>query len=221
MVSSPKTVSSLFDNWAQTDRADGMERGHSFAAKTVFNMLCLQDGQSYLDIGCGNGYSVRWAAHINPSGRNIGIDVSEKMVDLAKQRSTDFPNTAFHHSFFPTDLFSSSSLDVIFSVEAVYYMEVGQALTAIADTLRNQGIFAMVIDYYQENTASHSWPEDVGVSMQLLSTQQWIEAFRVAGLEPISSGRIFADPKRNAEKTHWKYTQGSFYILAQKQSRQK
>ena len=93
-------VSEVFDRWASNGRADGMEAGHLPMARPAFEKLELTAGQRYLDIGCGNGYTVRWAAAIEDVDA-IGIDVSESMIKLARERSTHLANTRFIHAPFP------------------------------------------------------------------------------------------------------------------------
>ncbi|MCA9536195.1 MAG: class I SAM-dependent methyltransferase [Myxococcales bacterium] len=65
------SVRSLFDQWAQAGRAEGMQHSHTPAARQAFERLAVQPGQHYLDIGCGNGYSVRWAAEIDATVRPL------------------------------------------------------------------------------------------------------------------------------------------------------
>jgi SAM-dependent methyltransferase len=48
----------------------------------VFN----PQGAVILDAGCGTGYKALTLAHANPGARIVGIDISERSVDLARQR---------------------------------------------------------------------------------------------------------------------------------------
>jgi len=94
-------VATLFDAWAQSGRAEGMERGHVPTARQAYERLGVGPGHRYLDIGCGNGYTVRWAAAEDQTVEAYGLDLSEKMVERARAQSTDLPNTRFIHSQFP------------------------------------------------------------------------------------------------------------------------
>jgi len=51
-----------------------------------------------LDVGCGSGYTSLKLAEANPGARIVGIDMSEKSLDLARQRSRyhGFENSEFY-----------------------------------------------------------------------------------------------------------------------------
>ncbi|MEM1172166.1 MAG: class I SAM-dependent methyltransferase [Cyanobacteria bacterium P01_H01_bin.35] len=51
-----------------------------------------------LDAGCGSGYKALMLAEANPGAKIVGIDISEKSVELARQRLEyhGFDNTEFH-----------------------------------------------------------------------------------------------------------------------------
>jgi cyclopropane fatty-acyl-phospholipid synthase-like methyltransferase len=55
-------VRTVFDGWARDGSADRMESSHSPFVRQAFDTLPLNRRSWYLDIGCGNGYTVRWAA---------------------------------------------------------------------------------------------------------------------------------------------------------------
>jgi len=68
-------------------------------------------------------------------------------------------------------------LNAVLSMEVVYYLpDLEDALREIARLLVPGGRFACVVDYYEENVASHRWPEDVGVEMTLLDAAGWCRA---------------------------------------------
>lgn len=52
-------VQAVFDEWATAGRADRMAHSHAPFARVAFVKLRLRPGSSYLDLGCGNGYTVR------------------------------------------------------------------------------------------------------------------------------------------------------------------
>ena len=84
-------VRDIFDDWARSGRAEGMETGHGPSARAGIERLALGQGDGYLDIGCGNGYTLRWvSAVVGTAGRAIGIDVAPGMVERARALSSTF-----------------------------------------------------------------------------------------------------------------------------------
>jgi SAM-dependent methyltransferase len=210
------SVRDLFDTWALAGRAEGMERGHGHAARLAVGRLGLNERSRYLDIGCGNGYTVRWAARAATLGRAVGVDLSPEMILLARRLSRDLPNASFVAGEFPgVDLGGDASFDAIFSMEAFYYFaDPGAALSRVRDLLAPGGLFACVIDYYGENRASHGWQEQMGVPMTLLDAAGWARAFAGAGLIVVEQTRLRlpAGGARDADDA-WQETEGSLLTL--------
>ena len=57
----PKTIDEVFDALGLEWPCETMTAGHAFPASTALS-ACLSDPVTGLDIGCGLGYAVRWAA---------------------------------------------------------------------------------------------------------------------------------------------------------------
>jgi SAM-dependent methyltransferase len=208
-------VRSVFGDWALTGRAEGMEKSHGPFAWQAFERLDLEREAWYLDIGCGNGYTVRWAARSAPGGRAVGLDVAPEMIDLARELSLELPTTEYHVATFPDHDLPLGRFDAIFSMEVLYYLpSLGDALAEIYRLLAPGGRFACCVDYYLENTASHGWPADVGVDMRLLSAAQWREAFEAAGLEVVEQANLVVPADQASEP--WKAELGSLMTLGRK-----
>jgi ubiquinone/menaquinone biosynthesis C-methylase UbiE len=53
-------------------------------------------GSAVIDVGCGcGGPTIELARMVGPSGRVIGLDISEPMLARAKERTREYPNTTF------------------------------------------------------------------------------------------------------------------------------
>jgi len=205
-------VRTVFDDWAVRGRAEGMERSHGPVARKAFHHLGLKPDSWYLDVGCGNGYTVRWAAEDAPNGKAFGLDVAPEMIARAEEMSQGMANTEFHVATFPDHDLPLGRFDAIFSMEVLYYLpSLSGALEEVARLLTPGGRFVCVVDFYQENPASHSWPEDVGVAMRLLSAAQWRQAFEDAGLKVIEQGRVTLPPEQATEG--WKVDVGSLMTV--------
>ncbi len=222
-------VRAVFDEWAQGDRADRMADSHWPVARRALERLALARDARFLDIGCGNGYAVRWAAAAAPAGRAVGIDVAPEMIALAKRLSASLPNTEFRVAMFggrgglaglaPDGTGNAAGLfDAIFSMEVFYYLpDLHSALRETLDLLVPGGRFACAVDYYGENVASHSWPADLGVEMTLLDQAGWQAAFERAGFEHVTQERIRqSGPDEASAPADWKATHGTLLTMGQR-----
>ena len=209
-------VQAVFDDWAETGRGDAMAQGHDFAARVALKHLDISANQRFLDIGCGIGYSVRWASAIDPSVQAYGLDLSSKMIDRARELTGDVPNARFINAPFPIPILKAKSFDAILSVEAFYYFDdLTWALLSTARLLKHGGLFACVVDYYEENAASHTWPERVGVDLNLLSAAQWKKAMEDIGLIVVDQNRVH-HPLADGSEPDWQQTEGSLLTIAQR-----
>ena len=209
-------VSELFDDWAASGRAEGMERGHTPTARQAFDCLKLQPSQHYLDIGCGNGYTVRWAAERHASVQAIGLDLSEGMVTRARALSSHLKNTRFIHAPFPLPLLKAQTFDAIFSMEVFYYLpDLTWGVVSTTRLLKPGGLFACTVDFYEENEASHDWPDRVGVPLTRLSARGWRQVMEDGGLEVIEQRRLIY-PLAEGEEPDWRHTQGSLMTLSRR-----
>jgi len=209
-------VTTLFDEWSTNGRAEGMEDGHTPMARTAFERLGVAAGYTYLDIGCGNGYTVRWAAGIDPTVQAIGIDVSGGMVERARSQSTAFENARFIHAPFPLPILKAQSFDCILSMEAFYYFkELQWALVSTIRLLKPGGLFACVIDYYEENQASAGWDEMTGINLNRLSRAQWVKEMESVGFEIVEHTQLKAE-LAPGDTADWRHTHGSLYLLCRR-----
>lgn len=198
----------MFDEWARAGRDEGMERAHGPVARRVLERLELPPDGRYLDIGCGNGYTVGWAAARMPRGTAVGTDVSPEMIRLARERSAALDNVRFEVAAFPDHPLRRGSFDAVFSMEVFYYFsDVGEGLEEALRLLKPGGEFACVVDYYEENPASHGWADDVGVGMELMSAAGWKEALQRAGFADVRRERITLPPGEAGQD--WHETAGS------------
>ena len=184
-------VRDVFDDWARRGRAEGMERGHGPAARQAFERLRVGAGTRYLDIGCGSGYTVRWAAAVAPDVQALGIDVSPEMIEQASRASSEHANASFRCATFPIADLADATFDAVFSMEVFYYLEdLDAGLRDVRRLLTPGGRFACIVDFYRENTASHAWPAELGLTLDLRSAAEWAAAFEGAGLRVIEQARL-------------------------------
>lgn len=202
-------VRDVFDEWARRGRGDQMAESHRPFAIQALERLALGPGDWFLDIGCGTGYAVCWAARAAPRGRAVGIDVAEEMIARARVLCAGLPNADFHVARFPEcHTIPLGRFDAVFSMEAFYYFpDMGAALAETLRLLTPGGRFACAVDFYAENVASHHWPDDVGVPMHLLDATGWHAAFETAGFVDVHQDRLRHRVGNPGES--WEVSEGS------------
>ncbi len=188
----PTTV---FSEWAAIGRDERMAKGHEVAVKNMLDYaLRGLDNYSFIDAGCGNGWVVRLVKANKGCVVAAGVDGAQMMIE--KALSID-PTGAYYHA----DLGNwapNRKVDVVHSMEVVYYLydPKGFVANVYKNWLKENGRLIVGLDFYKENTVSHSWPEDCGVSiMQLLPEATWIGFFKDAGFSNVQSWRV--DVKEN------------------------
>ena len=96
-------------------------------------------GDHVLDIGCGAGQSTREAARSAVHGGVVGVDVSEEMLSVARQRSSaeGQQNVIFERADAQTHAFSTAQFDVCISRFGVmFFADPVAAFTNIARAMR-------------------------------------------------------------------------------------
>lgn len=206
-------VRDLFDDWARHGRGDAMAESHWPFASQALDRLDLTPASWFLDIGCGTGAAVCWAARAAPDGRAVGIDASESMIARARAGCVGLPNADFHVADFPAHhTLPLGRFDVVFSMEVFYYFaDLDAALAETGRLLVPGGRFACVVDYYGENRASHTWPDDLGVPMHLLDAAGWHAAFVRAGFTQVKQDRLRVPSAETGDP--WKAAEGSLLTM--------
>jgi len=97
-----------------------------------------------VDLGCGDGWFVRIAMELG-AGSVIGIDPSERMLELARART---PGASFTRAFAEDAELSPASADVVVSILALHYVEdIAAVLSSVARWLAPDGVFVMVVEH--------------------------------------------------------------------------
>lgn len=183
-----------FNEWAKAGRGTSMERGHRPVGEQAIRLLAIPDDGRVLDIGCGNGWATRLMAEQAPDGRVVGIDISDEMVDLARESSASFSNLEFREASAEKLSFAEGEFTHAFSMESLYYYgDILRALQEIRRVLKSGGKFACVVDLYKENRPSHQWIPQLKVPVRLLSIAEYRSLFETAGFANVHDQRLY-DP---------------------------
>lgn len=116
-------------------RADNTD----FMLRPVLDAIVAQakpvPGETILDVGCGCGASlIDLARAVGESGRVVGIDISEQMLDLARERTRVFRQVECLVADAATHDFSALRADLVFSRFGVMFF--GNPAAAFANMKR-------------------------------------------------------------------------------------
>jgi ubiquinone/menaquinone biosynthesis C-methylase UbiE len=194
-----------FNDWAKAGRGPSMEKGHRPVGEQAIRLLEIPTDGRVLDIGCGNGWATRLMAQQAAHGRVVGIDISDEMVDLARETAV-LSNVEFREASAERLPFAENEFTHAFSMESRYYYgDILRARQAIRRVLKPRGRFACVVDLYKENAPSHQWIPDLKVPVHLLSVAEYRSLFETAGFGQVRDQRLY-DPTPVPED----YAGGSF-----------
>jgi trans-aconitate methyltransferase len=127
-------------NWNAQDYAKNSQNQFQWA-KELIPKLKLQGNESLLDIGCGDGKITAELAQCLPEGRAVGVDSSEKMINLAKSSfpQKDHPNLSFQ-VMDAKKLTFQSEFDVAFSNATLHWIVDQKAvLVGVQRSLKPRG----------------------------------------------------------------------------------
>lgn len=185
-----RKATEVFHDWALAGKDKGMERGHSNAVGKMLDFIFQEVEKSQkeftaIDVGCGNGWVVRLLKEHPLCTSAEGIDGAQAMIEKAKEIDSDGEYSICQLPGFNP----SKRYDVIHSMEFLYYLEDPKSMLKLFfdNWILQDGWLVVGIDHYLEHEDSLSWPEQVGVHMTTLSTQEWVDAWHDAGFSNISS----------------------------------
>lgn len=182
-------IRETFDEWAATGKDKGMEERHWHTAKHVLSRMPIETGDVVLDLGTGSGYALR-ALRERDIGCGVGVDAAPGMLSNARTY-TDDSHIAYTRADFQHLPFKSDTFDHCFSMEAFYYSSnPTRTLAEIHRVVSPGGTFYCAVNYYEENTYSHGWPEKTGLEMTQWDRSTYREAFRDAGFHVASQDNV-------------------------------
>ena len=133
------------DVW--TEHADGYDRTGRRIWKHVLDAQLVGNADRVLDVGCGTGGPTRDVARIASNGEVTGIDLSNRMLELARTRSADqgLDNITFLRGDAQTAAFEAGAFDVALSCfGAMFFNDPAAAFTNIGAGLRQDGTLALL-----------------------------------------------------------------------------
>ena len=206
MTDSQEQLRTEFNEWARAGKGESMERGHRPVGEQAIARMRVEANSRVLDVGCGSGWATRLLADYAFDGRVTGIDISDEMVELARDSSAGYKNVDFKVASAEQLPFETSEFTHAFSMESLYYYRnIPKALAEIHRVMKPGGLFVAVVDLYWENEPTHQWIDTLKVSVELLGIDDYRSLFIDAGFANIRDQRII-DPRPVPDD----YTSGSF-----------
>lgn len=106
----------------------------------LYNWEPIDPQAKILDVACGTGEFERFLLDKNPTQKITGIDISEQMLGVAKEKYWDYSNVEFHKASVHSLPFDNNAFDVVVSANAFHYFDHPQvALTEIKRVLKPNG----------------------------------------------------------------------------------
>ena len=127
---------------------DKLDRQLAPLGRRALEALAPQRGETILDIGCGCGdTALDLARRVGPEGRVVGVDVSEPMLAVARQRAdaAGLAAIAFQAADAQTHPFAQGAFDAAFSRFGVmFFADPTAAFANVRRSLKPSGRLAFV-----------------------------------------------------------------------------
>lgn len=128
------------------------------------DLLAPLKGKTILDLGCGEGHLARYLAEeTERSITAIGLDASENMIRIAKEKSHGFANCVTFRQANASDLagIPPCFFDVaICNAALMDIKDYTQAIKEVSRTLKAQGVFVFSILHPCFHTPGSGWLKD-------------------------------------------------------------
>jgi arsenite methyltransferase len=152
----------------------------------------LHDGETVLDLGSGAGADVLISARrVAPSGRAIGLDMTDEMLDLARAnaREAGVTNVEFVKGYIEEIPLADESVDVVISNCVINLAaDKRRVLRETARVLKSGGRFAVsdvIADPDMDEATRADMREWTGCIAGALTRDEFEQALTEAGLEDI------------------------------------
>ncbi|WP_246178568.1 class I SAM-dependent methyltransferase [Actinomadura decatromicini] len=159
----------------------------------VLRRACgVQVDEHVLDIGCGAGETTRQAARIARSGSALGVDVSVRAIERARElaQAEGLGNVAFECADAQVHSFPQERFDLVTSrFGTMFFADPVAAFTNIGRALRPSGgrLVMMVWQSHERN----EWDEAIHQALETVHAEQGPDAFSLA--DPASVKQILRD----------------------------
>jgi ubiquinone/menaquinone biosynthesis C-methylase UbiE len=167
-----------------------------YMQRRLVSILGLKANQHLLDLGCGTGWAVRYAASlVDDRGEFCGIDISSKMIEKAKANSSDYDNVHFYKTSAEQLLFDNGFFDfVICSNSFHHYFSPDKVLGEVYRLLKLKGriyILDVTADGFIMKMVDRRVRKKEREHVRFYSTREYQTLFAKAGLNYIASKLVW------------------------------
>ena len=153
MVDTRKTVGEHFDEWAPSYDAQIREMVPRYEEinETILALLALRPPSRFLDLGAGTGYTLRRVLEAFGGSTATGLDVSEEMLERARQRLSGLVDRVELRSSVIASPEIDGAYDAIVSILAVHHLHADEKrhlFSRIWEHIEPGGIF-VIADYFR------------------------------------------------------------------------
>lgn len=152
----------------------------------------LHDGETVLDLGSGAGADVLISARrVGPSGKAIGLDMTDEMLDLARRNAADagLANVEFVKGYIEAIPLADASVDVVISNCVLNLSgDKPKVLAEAARVLRDGGRFAIsdvIADEEMDDATRADMQQWTGCVAGALTRAEFEQALADAGLAEV------------------------------------
>ena len=174
-----------FDRWSKTyDSSIAQRIFFDRVHRAVLEELGKMPVQTVVDVGCGTGRLLRAVYARWPEARLIGVDASQGMIDVARQK---LPVAEFHAAPAERLPLPDETADVVLSTISFHHWEDRVAgVREVTRILRGNGRFILA------DVSVPAWMSRLGIGGPIMSAGGFAKAFSAAGLNVVSQRPAFS-----------------------------
>ena len=159
-------------------------------AETIWERTELSAADRILDLGCGEGWACRILAGRAPQGCLImGLDISDEMIHLAREKSRAFSSVSFHcgpaeEIPTPGDYFTK-----IVSIEAFYYFQrQDEVLQELFRVMQPGGKLYLLVCLFEDDPMHQSWRANIGLPVNNRTVHEYKNMLERGGWIDVDCG---------------------------------
>jgi ubiquinone/menaquinone biosynthesis C-methylase UbiE len=196
-----------FNKWAAEGRGEAMERHHWRITEKTIARMEIEPAHRILEVGCGDAWASRLLASLVPDGAVVGIDVSDEMIRLGREKSGEHENLMLTPGTADDVPWAEDYFDRVLSIESAYYWPSPErAAREIFRVTAYEGRIFVLMNLYEENPYSHHWADKLPIPVSRMATSEWARVFSDAGFTAVETAQIPDDspiPEDFSGDIHW------------------